>query len=124
MSNPIRPKASIALLITNTLFWFFAASFLSFSNFSANANIVVKALLFIEAFLYLICVYGLYKKNRLIYIFSLILTFGNSILSLTDELDISDLVSFILSLVTFITLLTLWGDIKRMSRENQSKHIL
>lgn len=121
MSNPIRLKASIALLIANTIFWFFAASFLSFSNFGANANMVVKALLFMEAFLYLICVYGLYKKYKLVYLFSLILTFGNSILSLTDELDISDLASFILSLVTFITLLTFWGDIKRESRENQSK---
>lgn len=124
MSNPLQLKTSIILLITNTLFWFFAAIFLLFSNFGANANTVVKTLLFMEAFLYLICVYGLYKQSRLVYIFSLILTFGNSILSLSDELDISDLVSLILSLITFITLLTLRGDIKRVSRKYQSMYML
>lgn len=112
MSKPLRQITSIVLLISNTLFWFFAAIFLSFSEFATNANIIVKTLLFIEALLYLICTYGLYKKIKLIYLFSLLLTLGNSILSLTDELDISDFVSFILSLLTFTTLLTLWSDIK------------
>jgi hypothetical protein len=112
MNKSIRLKTAIILFITNTLFWVFVATFMSLSEFRTNTNIIVKALLFVEALLYLICAYGLYKKMKLIYLFSLVLTFGNSILSLTDQLDVSDILSFILSLLTFGILLTLWSYFK------------
>lgn len=97
-------KIAEFLLGLNALLWLF----ISFYQLGANLHIFIKILLFLEVVLYSISFYGTRKKIRVFYFLGLILSLGNSILSITDDLDLSDTISFVLSLVTFVSLLFLW----------------
>lgn len=50
---------------------------------------------------------GIVKKIRIIYLFAIVLAFSNTILSLTDQVDLSDIISLILSGTTFISLISI-----------------
>ena len=101
-------KISKILLITNTIFWLIIASYFSLSKFGANAHWIIKILLFLESILYTISYVGVVKKIKIIYLFAIILAFGNTILSLTDQIDLSDIISLLLSAITFLFLLSIW----------------
>lgn len=101
-------KLCNVLLIINTFFWLIIASYFSLSKFGENAHWIIKALLFLESILYLISYVGITKKIRIIYLFTIVLAFGNTILSITDQVDLSDIISLILSGMTFLSLISIW----------------
>jgi len=108
MNESFLLKTCKLLLIANITFWVFIAFYFSFSKFGENAHWIIKALLFMESILYFISYIGLVKNVKIIYLFAVILAFGNTILSITDQIDLSDIVSLILSGLTFISLLSIW----------------
>lgn len=109
MKNNILLKISRILLATNAILWLIAATYFSFSSFGIDSHWLIKILLFLESVLYTVSYVGLIKKIKTIYLFSIVLTFGNTILSVTDQIDLSDIVSLILSGSTFVSLLLLWN---------------
>jgi hypothetical protein len=119
MNTKVVIKIRKALVITNIVFWLFIASYFSFFRFLTDSNYaLIKVLLFSESLLYCIVWVGLYKKSRLIYLFSLIFTLGNSLLSITDEFGLFDLVSLVLSFLTFLSLCTAWRLIMKKSQQD------
>jgi hypothetical protein len=100
------------LLIVNTVFWLFAASYFSFFAYPGNNSyLTIKVLLFAEPALYFVALIGIIKKIRLIYLFSLLLALGNAVLSVTDEIDLSDVISLVLSVLVFISLISIRSSI-------------
>jgi hypothetical protein len=97
-------KITKLLLAFNVFFWLI----ISFLQLGANLHNFIKTLLFLEVILYAISFYGVLMKIKVFYFLALILTLGNSILSVTDELDPSDIFSLAISLITFISLLSIW----------------
>ncbi len=96
------------LLATNLVFWFLVAFYFSFFKFVTNGNyFVFKLLLFLEPILYLVSLVGILKKIKLVYFFSLLLTFGNAVLSVTDQMGVYDYLSLGLSILTFVSLLVI-----------------
>lgn len=108
MNKSFLLKTCKSLLIANIIFWTLVAFFFSFSHYGESAHWIIKALLFLEAILYLISYVGIVKKIRIIYLFAIILAFGNTILSITDQIDLSDIISLILSGITFLSLTSIW----------------
>lgn len=121
MNNPILLKSCKLLLLVNTIFWLVLAIYFSFFEYEDNNNlIVIKILLFLESIFYFIALIGVIKKIKLIYLAAIILALGNTILSLTDQIDLSDIISLILSGVTFINLILIW---KLIFKNNKSLSI-
>jgi hypothetical protein len=109
MSKTNLLKSCQFLLIVNIAFWVFAAFYFSFFNFATNSNyLIIKILLFTEPILYLISLVGVIKKIKLIYIFSILFTLGNAILSITDQVGLYDAISLILSASVFLNLIFIW----------------
>lgn len=108
MDKQVLLKTSKSLLIINVIFWLFIAFY---SYFGTNSHLIIKGLLFLESILYFVGYIGVAKKTKIIYLFSLILAFGNTILSLTDQIDLSDIVSLVLSFITFLSLISVWKSI-------------
>jgi hypothetical protein len=96
------------LLTINVLFWLFIALYFSFSDYGSNGYFIIKVLLFLEPVFYLISLVGVMKKIKIIYLGSIILSLGNTLLSITDQVDLSDIISLFLSLITFLSLIFLW----------------
>ena len=112
MTNANLLKSCKVLLISNIVFWFCIALYFSLFKYGGNNNyLLIKILLFAEPTLYLISFIGILKKVKIIYLFSLILTLGNTVLSVTDQLDLSDVVSLILSVLVFLNLIFIWKQI-------------
>ena len=108
---------SCKLLITiNIVFWLFISFYFSFFEYPGNSSyLLIKILLFTEPLFYLISLIGLIRRIKLIYLFSIILAFGNTILSLTDQINLSDIISLILSLLVLVNLFLLWKYIFKKS---------
>ena len=103
-------KSCQYLLIINIAFWLF----MSFYHLIGSSNyLVIKILLFMEVILYSISLIGVSNKIKLIYLGSIILAFGNTVLSLTDQIGVVDIMSFVLSLLAFVNLLIIWKHIFR-----------
>ncbi len=111
INNKFLVKICIWLLLFNAVFWLLAASIFSFSQYGANAHWLVRALLFLEAVLYVIAFLGVKRRIRLIYVGAIVLALGNCILSLTDEIDFSDIFSLMISGLALISLLSMWREI-------------
>ena len=87
---------------------------MSFYHLIGSSNyLVIKILLFMEVILYSISLIGVSNKIKLIYLGSIILAFGNTVLSLTDQIGVVDIMSFVLSLLAFVNLLIIWKHIFR-----------
>jgi hypothetical protein len=100
------------LLISNILFWTFVALYSWFVQYAGNNNyLVIKILLFAEPLLYLICLIGIDRRIKLVYLFSIVLALGNTILSVTDQVGLSDVVSLVLSGLLFLNLVFIWRSI-------------
>jgi hypothetical protein len=54
---------------------------------------------------------GIMRRIKIIYLFSIILALGNTILSVTDQIGLSDVVSLVLSALVFLNLVLIWGNI-------------
>ncbi|MDF2611326.1 MAG: hypothetical protein K0R92_2800 [Lachnospiraceae bacterium] len=95
------------LLVINIVFWLIISIGYSIYNADSVSTLysLIKVLLFLEPVLFLILLIGTIKKNRLIYLSGLILTFFNVVGSVMDELGVIDVFSMMLSLCTFIILL-------------------
>jgi hypothetical protein len=113
----LRFKITKYLLIINVLFWLGISIFSTYLTLSGTgySSVLINILLFLEVILCLICYIGVPKQIRLIYLLSLVLSFGNTVLSLTDQVDLSDVISFIISGITFGVLVSLWKPIMRSS---------
>ena len=106
MNKSFLQKSCKILIIINIIFWFLVALYFSFFKFASNNNyLVLKLLLFAEPILYYISFIGISKKIKLIYYFSILLAFGNAVLSITDQIGLFDFISLGLSLPTFLNLL-------------------
>jgi lysylphosphatidylglycerol synthetase-like protein (DUF2156 family) len=102
-------KISKNLLIINALFWLFIAVYFSFSDYGKDSYLFIKVLLFLESVFYFISVVGVIKKIKIIYFGAIILSLGNTVLSITDQIDLSDIISLFLSFITFLSLVSLWN---------------
>jgi len=101
-------KSCQLLLIVNIIFWLFIA----FSSLlESNSHLVVKTLLFVEPVLYFVSLLGIRRKVKTIYLFSIILALGNTILSIIDQIGLSDIISLILSALVFLNLVLIWKTI-------------
>ena len=107
---PFYVKSSRVLLIVNLVFWAYIAVYYSFFRFAGNPNyLLLKVLLFIEPLLYAAALHGLNRKNRTIYILTILFAAGNAVLSLTDETGLFDWISLALSLLLLINLMLIGG---------------
>jgi hypothetical protein len=114
-------KTCQLLLTLNFIFWIFIACYFSFFKYGDNDNyFFIKILLFSEPIFYLISFVGIIKKIKIIYLFSIILALGNSILSITDQIGLSDVVSLFLSLLLFSNLIFIWKNIFIKTEEIKS----
>ncbi len=105
-------KSCQLLLIANIVFWLLTAVYFSFFKFATNDNyFILKILLFAEPVLYSLSLVGIVKRIKIIYLFSILLTFGNTILSITDQMGIYDYLSLGLSILAFLNLLLLWRTV-------------
>ena len=108
MSTSFRLKTAKTLLVVNAIFWLVAAVYALLSNHDTGTNAIVVAMLFAEPVVYLVAVYGVAQRIKLFYLFALLLTLGNTVLSITDEIGWLDMLSLVLSFAAFVSLLALW----------------
>lgn len=107
-------KISYALLIINIIFWLFIAGYFAFFKFpSQSIYLILKILLFIEPACFAVILIGVIKKIKPIYYFGLMFLVINALLSLTDEVGIWDITSFLLNISLFLTLLPARNQYKK-----------
>lgn len=100
------------ILIANIVFWTVMAIYFSFFKFTSNEYyLILKVLLFFEPLFFAIAFIGLIKEIKIIYVLSIIFVFLNTILSITDEVGIYDIISLILNILALISLLLVWKQI-------------
>lgn len=97
------------VLITNIVFWFVLAVLFTFAQ--AEASLMVKLLLFAEVVLYGVALYGFVKKVKWIYVLSILFAGENALLSITDQMGVMDVLSFVLSAAAFVCLLMVWKSV-------------
>jgi len=100
---------SISLLVLNSLLWvvFSIVYFFNYSNWLGMINFAMGSLLLLDAFLYLIVAWGIFKKIKLLYYFGLFLILGNIVLVIVDELGLVDFAVLTLNLAILISLILL-----------------
>lgn len=102
------------IIVMNIVFWSTIFIYFSFFKFAGREEyLFIKILLFFEPLFFLIIFLGVRKKNKLIYIFSIIFVFLNSILSITDEAGFYDFFSLTLNLLAITSLVTIRKQIKK-----------
>ena len=111
-------KSCQFLLFINIIFWLFMVFYSFFYRYANNNNfLIIKILLFIEPILYFISLIGINKRIKLIYLCSIILAFGNTVLSVTDQIGLSDVISLLLSFFVFLNLVLIWKYIFKSPKE-------
>jgi hypothetical protein len=114
-------KSCQLLLAANIIFWMFIACYFSFFEYVGDNNyLIIKILLFSEPILYLVSFIGINKKIKIIYLSSIILAFVNTILSITDQIDLSDIISLVLSALLFLNLILIWKNVLTKREKNKS----
>ncbi|NMC36656.1 hypothetical protein GYA49_06500 [Candidatus Beckwithbacteria bacterium] len=84
--------------LVNALFWLIMASYYTFVRFSNQSQyLIIKILLFLEFFLYLVFALKLKKKNIWFYYLAFPFVIANMILSVTDQVGLLDWISFVLN---------------------------
>lgn len=100
------------LLVISIIFWSIIVVYFSFFKFPSNENyLLLKIFLFLEPLFFTIALFGLLKKIKIIYIFSIIFVLFNAILSITDQIGIYDIVSLGLNILILISLLSILKQI-------------
>jgi len=100
------------LLITNIIFWAAMALSFSFSELASHDNyLLIKILLFLEPAIFAVILFGLSRRDKVIYALSIPFAVTNAILSITDDMGIYDIISLILSLAVFVNLLFIWKHV-------------
>lgn len=102
-------KTSILVLSVNILFWSFVFFYFSFVKFSGNENYLpLKLLLLLEPLFFILALIGYLKEVRNIYLLTIIFLIANSVLSITDEVGLFDMISLSLSIVALLLLASQW----------------
>lgn len=103
---------TIILFIMNIIFWMGIWMYFTFVKYvDEEAYLMVKILLFGEPVLFTIGLAGYLRRSKLFYLLTLLFLFGNSVLSITDEVGIFDLISLVLSLLMLVVLVIQWRTI-------------
>jgi hypothetical protein len=101
-------KTNYYLLGFNIIFWFFIVIYFSFFKFVYKPEyLIIEILLFFEPLIFIGLLVGIVRKIKIIYILGLFFLVINAVLSITDELGLFDIISLLLSITTFITLLSI-----------------
>ena len=101
-------KTNYYLLGFNIAFWLFVAIYFSFFKFADKPEyLILKVLLFLEPLVFIGLLVGVVKKIKIIYILGLLFLVINAVLSITDETGLFDMISLLLNITTFITLLSI-----------------
>lgn len=96
------------LIFINAFFWLIAAFYFSFMKYPDNKDyLAIKLLLALEPIGYLVLLYAVVKKWRVIYVFGTLFTFVNMLLSITDQMGLYDVFSLSISLLLFLNLLVI-----------------
>jgi len=112
-------KISIIFFLINFCFWLVIAIIYSFIK--DHTNPVVSFLLFLEPIVFLFALIGYLKNGIIIYYLTLLFLIMNSILSITDEVGIFDIVSFLLNIILFILLGLQWKNYHRINKMGKCK---
>jgi len=99
-------KASLFIYVANIVFWIGISVYYSFSDMEQYA--VLKLLLFTEPLVFIASLIGYLRKNRLIFVMTLLFLVVNSILSITDEVGLFDVISLFLNIILFLILALQW----------------
>ena len=106
------------VLIINTLFWSGIAVYYSFFKFVNKPNyLILKVLLFGEPILFIISIWNLVKKNRFIYLLSILFVITNGVLSITDQVGNWDLISLILNILAMVGLISVWKEMMTKTQD-------
>lgn len=109
-------KSCQLLLIVNIIFWLLIA----FSSLLwSNSHLIIKTLLFVEPVIYFVSLLGIRRRIKTVYLFSIILALGNTILSITDQMGLSDVASLVLSALVFLNLVLIWKTIFSKTEEDR-----
>lgn len=116
MSKSKLLKSCQILLVVNIIFWLFIVLSSLFGD-AGESNFIVIALLLAEPVLYFVSLVGITKKVKLIYLLSIILASGNTVLSITDQVGILDIISLFLSALVLLNLIVIWNYIFKNPKE-------
>ena len=110
-------KTSVSLFVANIMFWMGIFVYYSFFKYAGHEQYaILKIFLFIEPVLFFAGLLGYLRKNRLIFIVTMIFLVVNSILSITDEVGIFDVISLLLNVVLLVILVLQWKNILYKSK--------
>lgn len=94
------------IFLLNAIFWGNMAMYIIVRG---NPMLIINLLFVLEAVLYLFF-YGTIPKNiKIINMFALLFTFGNMIFSITDQMGLLDVISFVLSTMAFASIIKLFA---------------
>lgn len=100
---------TLILLAINAAVWIlFAVLYYFVVDKSGVSNVIaaeVSLLLFIDGIFYTLSIYGILKKIKPIYLFSIILVLGNAVLSVCDEIGVIDVSMCAINVIIFVLLL-------------------
>lgn len=105
---------TIGLFVINIVFWlaiFGNFSFVEYAN--DDAYLILKILLFGEPVAFAVGLWGYVKKIKGLYLVTILFLIVNSILSLTDQAGLLDLISLLLSLVLLIVMVVQWESMMK-----------
>lgn len=101
-----------ALLVVSIVFWSFVLVRFMSLEFSSNEDVfLLRMLILLEPLFFTIALGGVFLKVRTVYLSAIVFVVLNSVLSLTDEIGLYDKASLILSLVLFVSLISIWKHI-------------
>ena len=102
MKNNSRIRLCKYVLILNILYWSYLSFTLAFSNY--HNHFLIQFLSLCEPLLYFGAWIGVVKNNKYFYLLSLFFSFGNAFLSLTDQMGMTEIITFFLSLLALVSL--------------------
>lgn len=106
-ANPL--KLTQALLYLNTVIWILIGLFTLWrmslgGTLDGLSAIFVGMLMFGNAFILALAAVGLGERTRLTYLFAFLILFVNSLLTITDQVGLIDLLTLALNLLTLALL--------------------
>jgi hypothetical protein len=109
---------TLTLLVINSLFLFWASLYYLFiyANWGGFTKFVLGSLFFADAVFYLLVVWGIWQKSKLLYYFGLFLVLGNIVLVICDQFGWVDFSVLVLNLATLVSLVLLGRKSKFFKR--------
>ncbi len=106
ISNRLIKQVTMILYVANIQFWLFLLIyFISFETITSVSDYFECFVFGSEIIVFSLSFYGYIKQKKIIYIGSLIFVFLNAILSITDQIGSLDLISLVLNVSLFLSLL-------------------